>query len=287
MNKFLKQLLVFLIPIFILILSIVYLQLFSINQVRNFKIPSNINKLIIGDSHTKLAVDDSILTNSLNISQDSESYIFSYYNLKELIKKNKQIDTILLSCSFHNFAKYYDISTYHSDVVGKYFFILPFSVQIEFMKKSNNPMAVLKDSYINFWNNYFSETKSFIGLYYKVKRSYKISDYYVNKRVNRQYGDVYEYLYSTINEKYLNKIGELCLKNNVKLVLIKTPLHKKYKSKLPGYIINHYYSIINNFDLIEYNIKLDDTDFMPDGDHLSRSGAIKYSNYLKDYFIKK
>ena len=43
------------------------------------------NILILGDSHTENAINDSIFSNSLNYSASADAYIFSYVKLKAIL----------------------------------------------------------------------------------------------------------------------------------------------------------------------------------------------------------
>lgn len=290
MKKFIQNIIKFIFPlVLILIGPIIYLYFTAKSDLTNYKINKDINRLIVGDSHAKLGINDSIISKSLNIAQFSESYLYTYYLLDEILKTNKNIDTLLLSCSYHNFAKYYDYSTYHPDVIGRYFYILPDDIKLELIDKSQNMISTLKFSTIDFIENLFSNQKSFIGKFEDFPVEKEISEKYINKRISKQYGNVdSNNLYSDLNIIYFNKIIDLCKKSNVKLILIRTPLHKDYFKKVPKYIIDKYQKVTKNRKIIFLDDEITNTDIMPDGDHLSDQGAIKFSKYIEEQLnIKK
>lgn len=288
MKKFIQNILKFTIPlVLILIGPVIYLYFSAKSDLTNYKINKDINRLIVGDSHAKLGISDSIITNSLNIAQFSESYLYTYFILDEILKTNKNIDTLLLSCSYHNFAKYYDNSTYHPEVIGRYFYIIPDDIKLELVDKSQNMISTLKFSTYNFIENLFSSQKSFIGKFEDFPVDKEISEKYINKRISKQYGNVdSNNLYSDLNISYFDKIKDLCKNSNVELILIRTPLHQDYFKKIPKFIIDKYQEITKNRKIIFLDDEINNRDIMPDGDHLSDVGAIKFSKYINEE-IKK
>jgi len=82
---------------------------------------------------------------------------------------------------------------------------------------------------------------------------------------------------------FFNKIIDLCNKNKVKLITLNTPLHSYYKSKIPSEYLNKYNEIIRQDRIVTINfdeLVLDDSCFIPDGDHVSVKGALQTSNYF-------
>jgi len=290
MKKFIQNIIKFIFPlVLILIGPIIYLYFTAKSDLTNYKINKDINRLIVGDSHAKLGINDSIISSSINIAQFSESYLYTYYLLDEILKTNKNIDTLLLSCSYHNFAKYYDYSTYHPDVIGRYFYVMPDDIKFILINKSQNMISTLKFSTLYFIENLFSNQKSFIGKFEDFPVDKEISEIYINKRISKQYGNIdSNNLYSDLNIIYFKKIIDLCKKSNVELILIRSPLHKDYFKKIPKYIIDKYQKVTKNRKIIFLDDEITYTDIMPDGDHLSDQGAIKFSKYIEEQLnIKK
>jgi hypothetical protein len=87
----------FCINITIVIVAVV--TVYSILSGASFAVPKDKNILIVGDSHTECAIDDSIFTRSFNISQSGTAYLYSYIKLRKILVENSHIDTVLVS--FH------------------------------------------------------------------------------------------------------------------------------------------------------------------------------------------
>lgn len=80
----------------IMITAIVTTPYLIIKTKAKFKIDKNINKLILGHSHSQCSVNDSIFNNSINLSASGESYFFNYQKLKKLISENDQINLVFI-----------------------------------------------------------------------------------------------------------------------------------------------------------------------------------------------
>ena len=115
----------FFVIIFLLLflgLSFVYNK-FVINKVyqeKFFNLP-DYNTFIFGDSHSLCAFNDSIISNSLNLSKNSENYFQTYYKIKKIIKKNPQIKKIILNYSHGNISTTYEKTICYSEIYMKLF----------------------------------------------------------------------------------------------------------------------------------------------------------------------
>ena len=74
----------------------------------NITLSKNVTTIICGDSHTKSAVNDSLLQHSINISQTSEHFLYTYNVLAFTLKNNPQIKKVILGVSYHSFSEIYD-----------------------------------------------------------------------------------------------------------------------------------------------------------------------------------
>lgn len=104
------------------------------------------------------------------------------------------------------------------------------------------------------------------------------------------------YIFSENNYKYLQKIIDVCKKENIKLILYKSPnvypyWYKQYNDQIKKISLENnldYYNFIDYIDEIGINFKEDTYD---SGAHLNLNGAIKLSKYfstiLKDKYQMK
>ena len=268
--------------------------IFSYNfSLRNITLPNNTETVICGDSHTQSAINDNILNNSINISQSSEHYLYTYAVLKLTLKNNPNIKRIILGVSFHSFGKAYDKYIYGEKskyMYPKYLSIVDIETFLDLYSKNSNELLVQMPSFVKniiksmVYSNYIQYP--FYGSYYKSSRS-NLNDSTVNAAIQRHY---YNQNSTTIQEnsviqnKYLNKIVKLCNNSQVELVLINTPISKEYKNKIPKKIISHYNKIIKSLknQVVFYdfsNLSLDKKQY-GDGDHLNYLGAEILSKIL-------
>lgn len=95
--------------------------------------------------------------------------------------------------------------------------------------------------------------------------------------------------FSAKNILYLAKINELCKNNNIKLILINTPLHQYYKKNIPVKFIDKFNQIAFklNVEVLDLSdLLVDDNCFIPDGDHVSQIGAILTTKHIEKLLHK-
>ncbi len=181
----------------------------------------------------------------------------------------------------------YGKSSYH------YIFILPRLEKINLIKQNSRKLIpLLKGVFLSGVKNLIKKKSSHFGNYdnkffdvLAIKKSMdkRLSfQFYKNDKINE---------FSELNILYLNKIAALCKEKNINIVLLKTPLHPYYKKKIPIEYLEKYDKIIvnNHFEVVDFkDIILNDSCFIPDGDHVSVKGAkittnelIKYDKSLK------
>ena len=99
MKKFIKRGVLFLITVGIVSLLVGFLSVLVSKKNFDYKIKEKKNILIVGNSHTECSINDSIISNSVNLSQSASSYFYSYMKIREFTKYNPQIDTVIISFS--------------------------------------------------------------------------------------------------------------------------------------------------------------------------------------------
>ena len=288
MRKFIKNLFAFIFAfIFICILFIISTIFVYKQKLHNVSFNKNISIVICGDSHPMSAINDSILKNSINISNHSQHYIYTYNVLKIALKNNPQIKTVILGSSFHSFNEY-DKIIFDADKATPhyptFFPILDYESAtliisnnfLSFIKSSKGVIKSIIKSIISNDNSY--QSYPFFGYYYKSKNN-NLNDSTVITAINRHYYQLNgnEQELSDYQYIYLNKIVELCKKNNIRLIIINTPISNNYYKKIPKKFISNYYNTISNFkndiDFWDFHsLPLENACF-GDGDHLNAIGA--------------
>lgn len=296
-SKFVIRLL-FLSGIILLILSLFfgYYRVFIIK----LKLDKNISIIVAGDSHTQSAVNDSILNHSVNVSQSSEPYIYTYSIIKFLIKNNPQINTVIVGYSFNNLTESYNEVIFEEEWTKlnypKYLPIL--DTESYWLLIARNAIGILKSL-----PNICSATMKvmfkpveisvfpFLGHYYGSPHS-NLNDSTINVAIKRHYlKESGHQELSDIQVKYLRKIVQFCNHRQVKVILLNTPVNRKYFDKIPAKFIRKYYSIAKELEQQTIFIDLHDYHLADscfgDGDHLNMYGAEILSRELDSLVIEK
>lgn len=302
MKKFIIQALVFLVPILVLafILEITLRNIpndykFKKSQIQLEK--ESIKTLILGSSHSLYGFNPEYFNEkAFNLAHVSQTIDLDYYMLEKYIEELPQLETVVMRLSYTTLHEQIGKTTeawrlkdynlyYNLNVSNK----LKYQSEILSVKLKNNTSR-FKDYYLNdkkmitvdksgwafFDQEHSNEKMSVLG--FAAARKHKAKDIKLVKK----------------NVEFLEKIVKLCNKENVNLLLITTPTHKRYRENLnkpqletvllAGEKMNNKYSNCRYFNLLD-NQSFTDVDFY-DADHLNRYGAKKLS-IIVDEFISQ
>lgn len=282
MKSFLKQnfiarLLILAVAIVILLFLFVIATTF---KTKTFRVDNTIEEVFMGDSHVRYAVSDSLLNHSANMANSSESTYFSYYKLKQLLQSNPNIKTVYLGFSYHNISAYYDQYTYgRYSVAPTYFYLLPIKEQLQMIKWSFKRLPSFLFNILKSGTKSWMNKITFQGGFDNPFTNVSARETTMNERLNFQYyEDGKLHSFSHLNLAYFDNIIALCNERNVKLIILNTPLHPYYLQKVPTKFVNKYDSLISskNIAIMDLSqLELADHCFQPDGDLVSREGAIE------------
>ena len=101
MGKFIRNFLLFTGCFLLVIAGLIALSAFLI-RLPKADIGRERHILVLGDSHTECAVDDSVFSRSANFSKSATAFIYTYGAIKKLVADNPQVDTVLLSFQFNS-----------------------------------------------------------------------------------------------------------------------------------------------------------------------------------------
>lgn len=293
MRSFLKKILFFSIPLLIIYTAAIVIVFFTAGNVcaPERLLKENVSTIIVGDSHTECALNDSLLNNTQNLSKSSESYFFSYHKIAYFLHQYPRIDTVILGFAHHNTSSYIDKFTYKDDAatfINRYYPILTESDKLPLLLK-NPSLITKKDILENGIENFISCDKkhSFMGEYNRVNEDKTVDSTAVADRLNSQYYARQDFTeYGSFNLKYLDKIIQLCNDNDVTLILVTTPTHYTYEQKVPDRFRKYYKEVTgkyNDLTIIDMSTYLTRQGqyFLPDGSHMNLEGAILTTNELK------
>ena len=220
MKKFIKRGVLFLIITGIVSLIVGFLSVFVSKKTFEYKIKEKKNILIVGNSHTECSVNDSIISNSVNLSQSASSYFYSYMKIREFTKYNPQIDTVIISFSdndlFSQKEKWFSSSQKINNKMTRHIILFNKDDYLDLFK--SNPLEVSFQTFILYsdFYNLHMQKRDFIGSYNKINVN-KIDEAIIEFNLSPPIVD--EEIAIT-ELKYLQKIYEFTQESNLSLIHI-------------------------------------------------------------------
>ena len=297
MKKFIKNVGLFSLSTLLFLIIIFFISKKIIQENTNFYISPKIDKIIIGDSHSECALNDKLINNGLNISNSGTCYFYNYYTLKPLIDNNKNIKYVFIDFTNNQIDSIMEdwiwgdkYLPFKFEKIGNY--IDRDGLKLLFKK---NKIGLLK-SYLQLLKSQLTIILTFqyhflfnCGKYIKLVRS-NVKHLLNNNNIDT--AKITNYYIPTINILYLEKMIQICKEKNIKVFLIRNPLHIKYRGFKNELI---YQKILQtrfkNIDFLDFkNFRILDSEF-GDLEHLNYIGATKFSVFfdklIKDGLLNK
>lgn len=299
MKLFVKHTALFLITFFGLLVLIVTITSVVERKRSNFKLPETPSYLIVGHSHPECAFNDSLIPNLKNISYSGESYFYTYFKTKEVIKHNPSIEVIFIELTNNQ------ISTDMNDWIwGDEFMTNNYQKYSSFMTYADN-FLLLKNNPSSFMNalivstttkanrlfgNKFDRSNELDGYRYlqrdKTDSLIKSNPYLTERAISEKRSRLGDSI-SEINLIYLDKLVDFCQQQGKKVFLIRSPQHDKYDLYATELTYKH---ILNTrYKNVEYldfsNFPLSNAEF-GDLEHLNYKGAKRFSEWFAELLNK-
>jgi hypothetical protein len=250
-----------------------------------FKLNSNKNMLIIGNSHPEGAFNDALIKDLANVSASAEPYFYSYFKTKKIIEQNKTINTVFIEFSNDQIDE-----PMNDWMWGDTFMPTHFPRWALFMDKEaygllydKNPDC-FRECLASIMKNNFKVLSR--GLSY----SYCMGGYKYSNRHNAdslvrdlalKKQNVEKCELAPINIKYLRKLIGYLRERNIKVFLVRAPLHPKYvtykNEKLFQEILSTQFSDMEFMDFAGF--PLSNAEFGDLG-HLNTQGAKVFSEWF-------
>ncbi len=260
----------------------------------HFKLNQNKKSIVMGNSHSELAFNDSLITGLKNISQSGESYFYTYVKAKQVLKQNPQITTVFIEFTNYAITSVIDEQIWSDKYIN---YRYPnYSAFMEWEERmllaKNNLKAViaatpitLKKQASRIIHNNYNYTSVTGGYYFTKENKLNINiiiddtlSEYKKKQINTA---------AIYNLSYLEKIVELCEENNIKLYFIRSPLHEKslYLANEPLFL-KIKKKRFPNVEFLDFkDFPLEDNEFR-DTDHLNNLGAKKFSLWFNQILVE-
>ncbi|WP_395052116.1 hypothetical protein [Flavobacterium sp.] len=292
MKTFLQRFLLFCFIIASGVIVVILVSNFIINSKINYTFSSKKNILILGDSQTQCALNDTVFNNAINLSESADTYFYSYLKLKKIIPHNTQIDTLFLAYAPHNVTKTQDNWLVDESINGfklpLHFFLFESSDLFNFAKIAplqlikNYPKVVAKNASHLFRIYKKNPINKFgIGgykaLFHELGESNTEKPASILQKKQTQY--------ATTDLNYLKKIYNYCTNKKIKIILIATPFNQEVVGVDKPYL-NKYITFakeeIPNATLFNYSNYLMEKKFFADDVHLNHEGAKVFTKMIKN-----
>lgn len=284
MRKFIKKVLLYL-----LIPSIYIGANFLLNtQILKTAIPNvkPAKVLILGDSHFRRAMNPTYFQSAINVSQQGEPYVASFWKLKKL-QPIVQPDTVFIA-----------FSPYNIGIVNDLKFTNPMWATMMFERYySILDVKDLENVDVNFKTHYRVLLNE-IGLFPSREPINYIGEFVheddgINRTHNFQgvidrhfYQDGKELGISETSVTYLDSLIQFCEKRNIEPILIGTPVHQSYYNLIPKTVQKQFSIEKKRLENSDITIIDKTADFYPDScyldaDHLNNKGMKVFMEMLK------
>lgn len=251
-----------------------------------------VDSVILGDSHPAWAIDDSGIQGLRNISLNAEGYKYTYAKLQHLLDTNPGVRRIYLGFSFHNLSSYFDeyvTGPTFRLFASRYLAVLGPSDILQVVKSSPRHAPDLLTGLLR--DGLASGLRGECRLYGRFSQEPMRGQFNretMERRITEQYYDDQARVrgISEQNLHYLEKIVELGRSHGAELVVLNTPLHPAYASRVPQFFRDQYQHFIDRQQLEVFDfagLELSDADFLPDGDHTNHQGAMRASRHFAEY----
>lgn len=274
-----------LLAIAVFLLPCIYFTV-GLNQRHFYEMPEK-KVIFIGDSRIETSVDDTKHTETINLAQSAESYLYSYIKLKKMLAINPQVKMVVLSFSDLNL---------HEDMEDWYFKNQPLQFKVSnflFLMPASEIRLLLRNNFKVTIAGILDYPKFKFDVYKNMKPGDKINTLGVG-RYEPIYGIKWKspkpgeleskmrpdsFRYSKHQLVYLDKIFEMCKRANVELVFLSTPLHHSFQtgSRFSDSIHAAKYPMVKYLDYTSMNYP--DSCF-GDYEHLNYQGSQQFSDTL-------
>ena len=281
MKRFLLQSLVF--TFFTTICFIIFWLIVCSNRDKALKLPDNTNIVFLGNSHFSTGINDTIIQKSFNFARSADNLEHTYIKVKLLKKYNPNIDTIIIS--------------YDDNMMNN----------LDFVSGMNSPIFYDFYSFRDIYSLFKFSNREYISEHIAYPFDwFKLLQIFTSEKITDMTnigGD--SFLYQPLNDSsmtqrkvytkdkfddlsicFLDKIVNFCDKNNICLIFMYTPMHKKFIQN--KYFYKQFYN--NNYSQIKFydfrNKYLADSCFR-DLHHLNYKGAKVFSEFLEKEVLHK
>jgi len=288
MKKFIIRFIAYFSIVAIVFFTVLYGSNSYLANKASFNIDESIKYIVLGHSHSECALNDSLINNFKNFSASGESYFYTFNKAKKLLKQNKNLDVIFIELSNNQIIKKNNKWIWGNEYLSeRYHKYAPFM-------SGNDHLLLFKNNYRGFVNSLSISINDNFKRIYKSDYNYSenIGGYLYLERnkmdslvvayeqgVNKEI-EINDEL-SLANIAYLRNLIDLCIENDKKVFLIRSPQHKYLASlKNEAIFMKLKDSLFSDIEFLDFNnFNLSNSEFGDFG-HLNYKGAKKFSKWF-------
>lgn len=266
--------------------------LFNKNYMNRPPVLEEARVIIAGDSRIMTSIDPEKIDSSVNIAQNSESYVITYHKLKLILENNDNVEQILLGFSYPSFSAYLDgifeddIAT--ADVLTR---IYPLMSLEDFTVLEVDEEKYYQVLFKNLFVYPHINHQKYMGGFSRLEYGLDKAD--LESVILRHYydEDTNNIGISPVAEKYLDSIILLAEEEEVELILVNVPLQEDYLEQIPENFREYYEEvkqecISEGVEVLDYgDLPMEDR-YFKDYNHLDYEGATYFTSIIKQELEK-
>ena len=255
---------------------------------RNFLLQDGVRYLLVGHSHTACAVDPAVAKTVANFSASGESYLYMGAKVRKFVEANGNLRSVIIAISNNSVSKELDSwvasDFFLSHFMPKYYPLMSRPERDTLFRKNRSGYvySLGKTALENIFYAGFRYDRyaSVLGGFERLEGD--IAKWKQNEAV-RTPEAIPSDTVSSLNLQYLKSMMHYLQEHGIRVILIRTPLHRSFWSRCKNEnlfqeVIRENFSAVMFLDFKDF--ELSDSDFH-DPEHLNAEGAEKFSRHLE------
>lgn len=256
---------------------------------------------VIGDSHPLLGFEPKQIEGSFNWAGTSENYALNYFKIKYLLKGGYKPNHIILSAEYHGFSSQ-GLSLLKNHELDDCYWVSRIALS-EFVKDVGDPglckwwigarFFPFAGQYYSIFSSYFRKKEQITTLGFldtdEIFDSRRNKTKELNDKIKSHTKGFN--MIDPIQVLYLKKIVDLCEANQIRISIIRFPIHPDYHYLLSknadlNKIDSIYRVTLRRHPLLDFSRLFDqNTNYFSDPDHLNKPGAKVFTAVIRDSIL--
>lgn len=273
-----------------------------------FVVPPSCRTLIVGASHAATNIDPSYFDHAVSIGRNGEPVFFTYHKLRSVLERDPQVEHVIYALSVNHVGASQDALVFGDDARSRettmaYFPFLDRAGRRRLARWSADWLLASAKHDLGLPLGYMDDLRLVVAYYrgrvhlgsYPCWGGFEpVPD---RERVDPQVIDekLRFYFYedgkvgapSALAIEHVLATAALCERRSVRLTLVSTPLHERFRAGVPASVAHAFAGLIaevlERYPEVRYldeSTRFAGEPLFFDGDHLGRSGSVRFSRAL-------